>query len=142
MGPLQIAARVLPVRWEVATRRFIPEVDLVSDLDPEFLRVSLDVPDEGPPDDQEAADELQYALVLAGRWRSPEGITVVADQAVCLLVRQLSTEEDHQRVFESVLLSAKLMSMADTFYRIGLVRGAGSIDAWTTNVRELEIHVL
>jgi hypothetical protein len=76
-----------------------------------------------------------YCFVLAGEWMSGEGMMVLSTQAVCLLLRRMTTPEDHDRLFLNMLRFATLLCEGDSYVRVGLVQGAGSIAAWEGLIR-------
>jgi hypothetical protein len=76
--------------------------------------------------------------MLCGRWRSGQMMTFVPAQAVCLLLRAARTEVEMEVVdYIGKLQDADLLlktggteGVPKAFVRVGLVRGAGSIEAW------------
>lgn len=135
---LQISALVVDVRFDQARGQWIPAI-AIKDLDPKWLKVSYDVPSECT---LEKLVSNTYSLVLAAQWRSGDGMTMVAEQALCLLVRRMCQPEDHDTLFMTLLTFRTLINMGDSYVRVGLVRGAGSINAWKESVPESIVHLL
>jgi len=87
----------------------------------------------------------QYVLILAGRWEGV-GFTVLAMETVCILARRPFKDELPFVVLERQFQErmAALQSGGDapdldqrtlpdpksSYFRVGLARGAGSIDGW------------
>ncbi|OAL19364.1 hypothetical protein AYO22_09908 [Fonsecaea multimorphosa] len=141
--PLLVVARVLPVHFDNVTKWWIAEHP-VTDFDPENLRVSIDVGEDRP----ERSPEASYVFILAGRWVG-QGMTIACMEAVCILARRMPEQAEpiidlarrFQRRFgddvettgsDSNDAEGPIMPEMDNSYeRVGLVRGAGSLQAWT-----------
>lgn len=129
-------------RWELGS--------LVDDFASENLRIYMDVDeDEAALHDEVDGGRGKYVLILVGR-RQGRGITIVPMETVCLLGRRLSTpsevetvfraREFQQRIIEAEEKDAecvgddwtdwRLLTLGQSYRRVGLVRGAGSFDAW------------
>ena len=130
-GPVQHAtlylfSMVLPVTFDAERGLWIPDRPM-EDLEPEGLKVNIDVPSEMPTvwDD---ATAKSYVFILAARRRG-RGMTIVSMQAVCLLARRMTRAED----IPLLQLSARQgldVTPENSFQRVGMVRGAGSMDCW------------
>jgi len=137
IAPLCLAARVLPISFDILTQQWKPTTIPVEDFIPAILKVYID-------DDQDMPachPHATYVLLLAGQWYSG-GMTLTCMQAVCILARRLSKEAKHKieltcrmqdRVEKENGIDKKNLitpTLANSYERIGLVRGAGSVEAW------------
>jgi hypothetical protein len=132
MCPLQALAFMLPIQYDVRSRSW-NVARHIFDLDPKKLIFHIDVPDEEDPTVNSFGE---YFLVLAGQWVG-EVMTIVSMQATCLLVRPI-----REQYFVNIVCTAfarlgigrsqvyDLPSLNNSFQRVGLVRGAGSIQEW------------
>ncbi|KAM7206115.1 Heterokaryon incompatibility protein (HET) domain containing protein [Naviculisporaceae sp. PSN 640] len=130
-GPVQHAtlyllSMVLPVTFDVERGLWCPDRPM-QDLDPGGLKVNIDVPSEMPAawDDVTARS---YVFILAARRRG-RGMTIVSMQAVCLLARRMTRADDMPLLEQSVKQGLDVRP-DNAFQRVGMVRGAGSIDCW------------
>jgi hypothetical protein len=129
--PLSALGLVLPITYDQRTKQWQPETK-IDDLDPANLIFHIDVSDEDPTADESG----KYALVFAGEWKG-QGFTIVSMQCVCILVRLIESEAFTALVnvaYERVGLTEEQIPFApsvdNSYTRVGLVRGAGSLDAW------------
>jgi len=138
MAHLLLFALVLPVRFDVGTQKW-EALGEHGDFDPANLRASIDTNEDLP----ESNPNASYVFILAGRWVG-QGLTIKCMQGVCIIARRMT--EDHEPLFaaartfrsgygdqagETIQLFDEFPPQTTNSYqRIGLVRGAGSIDAW------------
>ncbi len=134
---MQLDMRVLPVthRWERDRELWIPGIE-IQDLDINNLKTSIDVPSELSREGENSSSR-SYCFVLAGKWKSREGTTVVSSEAVCLLVRQIK-KNLYRRPADSRPIS---FSDGKAYQRVGIVRHAGSINAWEAAVPKRVIYL-
>jgi hypothetical protein len=141
---IQLYAHLIPAAYSRDTKLWHLDTT-VKDFDPGSVRIHLDVPAEFAPetwpDDETDPARPKYCFVLAGRWRTG-AMTILRKQAVCLLVRRMTTDADHSRLFENVLTFKTLLCEGDSYVRVGLVRGAGSVAAWEAAVERRIVHLL
>jgi hypothetical protein len=126
-----MSARVLPVTFDRVQKLWIPDVTIY-DFDPNSLKINIDVPSELPSTwDEDSAKS--YCFILAGRWTSVEDFMTVSSQAVCLLVRRMVMprvySEDGVLLYRASFIFKERTLGRDKYRRVGLVRGAGSIQA-------------
>jgi hypothetical protein len=142
MCPLLLIARVLPVRFDIETKQWDAEHP-ITDFDPANLRVNIDVEEDRP----ELTLQASYVFILAGRWVG-QGMTIACMQAVCILARRmpeqaapiLDAARRFQRRFRDDMETVGSNSdepenpimpdLGNSYERVGLVRGAGSLEAW------------
>lgn len=126
---------VLPIAYDKSTKKWQPE-HKIDDLDPDNLIFHIDVAEEDPQLDKSG----NYALILAGEWKG-QGLTILSMQCVCILARQIQSEEFIGFIntsFERLGLTEESIqvppSVENSYTRVGLVRGAGSLEAWLRNI--------
>jgi hypothetical protein len=129
--PLFAIGLVLPIIYDKRTKLWKTEGQ-IADLDSSILIFHVDVPEEDPTSDEFG----NYALILVGEWKGA-GLTIVPMQGVCILARQIQVQSFTALVnvaFHRVGLNEEQMPIPPTidnsYTRVGLVRGAGSVDAW------------
>ncbi len=105
-----------------------------------MLRVYIDVEEDLP----EKHPSAEYVLLLGG-WFVGQSITLLCMEAVCILARRLS--EQQEGLIQIATYSHKLAvkgkiptketpqdkywpDKSNSYQRIGLVRGVGSLKAW------------
>ena len=121
---------VLPIFYHEEDDLWFPEIK-VADLLPANLKFYIDVPAEDPRKDHDA----DYSLILAGQWVG-EGMTLVSMQATCILVRSLEDERVIDDINETIYRLGleeeldRIPTVGNSYTRVGLVRCAGSVDAW------------
>ncbi|KAK1828054.1 heterokaryon incompatibility protein-domain-containing protein [Podospora conica] len=149
VAPLLLLTRVVPLSYDRETRRFGVARYAIDDFSSESLKVYFDV------EMDEARLELvgedtgdQYVLILAGRWEG-EGMTILSMETVCILGRRPLEEELPLvmlgRQFQERSAAQQAAAGGDaswntsdwtlpdpefSYFRVGLARGAGSLDAW------------
>ncbi len=123
---LHLFCFVLPVTFDAQRGLWIPDRPM-ADLDPEALKINIDVPSEMPTvwDDVTAKS---YSFILVARRRG-HGMTIVSMQGVCLLARRMTRLEDLPLLGLSVRQGLDV-TPDNSFQRVGLVRGAGSMQSW------------
>lgn len=148
VAPLMLLTSVVPLSYDKETRRFNVARYAIDDFSPESLKVYFDV------ELDEARLELlgedtgdQYVLILAGRWEG-EGMTILSTETVCILARRpledqlpfvMLGRQFQERIAAQQAGGDASWNTADwtlpdpefSYFRVGLARGAGSIDAWT-----------
>ncbi|CAM1503337.1 Fc.00g081130.m01.CDS01 [Cosmosporella sp. VM-42] len=146
MAPLFLLTMVLPVRYDIATKQWEARYD-IEDFLSTNLRVSIDVETDDPDDNSEA----EYVFILAGQWVG-QGMTFACMQAVCILARRLGeagaeltwVARQFQMKLGGTIQASEggnnedsnddedpnMPNPSNSYQRVGLVRGAGSLDAW------------
>lgn len=159
---LQPTARALPVTFWKNTNTWIPEYP-VTDFDSENMKFYIDAPAEGPAYTKGDPDKpRKYWFILVGKWKDIGGWTPAQLQAVCILTREMTSPEDKMLVKQAYLsfclgiirrgendfkLSIKdARDRADEavnlhLARVGLVQGAGSIEAWEDAVPKTKLNL-
>jgi hypothetical protein len=120
VAPLMLMTSVVPLSYNKETRQFNVARYAIDDFSSNGLRVYFDVEsDEARLDllGEDTGD--QYVLILAGRWEGL-GFTILAMEAVCILARRPFTDLDEWAI----------PNPKSSYFRVGLARGAGSIDGW------------
>lgn len=138
-GAVLLYAYALPVSFDINTKQWITTEYHLHDLMPSMVREYIDVEEDLP----EKNPNESYAFIFAGRWVG-QGITLSCLQVVCILARRVSANaleyiksaEDIQEETLEVMnnrsdqWSEFRPDLNNSFYRVGLVRNIGSIDAW------------
>jgi hypothetical protein len=135
MCPLFLVSRVLPVHFDIVTRQW-ESLHPVDDFGSANLRVNIDVAEDLP----ELRPDSSYVFILAGRWVG-QGMTIACMQAVCIVARRMPKEmepylaaarEFQRRMSGRQNESTNVVSpnITNSYERVGLVRGAGSLKAW------------
>ena len=135
MCPLFLVARVLPVHFDMVNRQWEP-LHPVDDFGSANLRVNIDVAEDLP----ELRPGSSYVFILAGRWVG-QGMTIACMQAVCLVARRMPREmepflavaREFQRRMsgnQNPFADVRSPNITNSYERVGLVRGAGSLEAW------------
>jgi len=138
MAHLFLVAHILPVRFDPGTRRW-EALGEHADFDPANLRASIDTIEDLP----ESNPDASYVFILVGRWVG-QGLTIKCMQGVCIIARRLTEEYEPllaasrgirsgygDQADESMQIFDMMPpELTNSYRRVGLVRGAGSIDAW------------
>ena len=147
VAPLHLATYVVPVRYDPATRQWETTIHQIDDFMPSMLRVYIDVEADLP----EKHPNAEYVLLLGGCLVGE--VTLLCLQAVCILARRMSEQHEEllqlARYFRKQVVEGKIKSnkplqdkywpdRSNSYERIGLVRGAGSVDAWNKTGIKLE----
>jgi hypothetical protein len=136
MAPLFLITQVLPIKFDPETKNWTPGV-AVADFGSDNLRVYIDVEEDRPEDNADKS----FALVLVGRWTGT-GMTILCMESVCILARRMTAEQtplvELARRFQLRCGGRQFGEGSDmmlpefecSYERVGLVRGAGSLEAW------------
>jgi len=145
LAPLFFVGGVVPITRDTASGQWQPGYP-IHDFASENLKFYMDVEEDEIQFNNGTSDPT-YALILVGRWEG-EGMTILCMEAVCILGRLLSTPEEldlvtlarqyQQQTSEDRMIGNRETLKSDwslpdptcSYFRIGLVRGAGSLKAW------------